>query len=231
MAERKYRTNLVKEAVLHHLVDAKIDFMTEFVGVGPEDTDLDVEGTRLGVVVGEHLTIGATGHVAYLEGALEAHGIAEVDTMVVVGVKQLQLSPFLFDGHLLEAAAEFGRRIGHGGDPLTQGIDIESAAANSNDGVMSFREEFIDYDHGIALIVRYIVGFRNGTTGNKMMCGCSKLLLRRTCHTDAKFAIELARIARENFGTHLTGQTNGLGSLARGRGAGEDEELFQNEKS
>jgi len=154
------------EALLHHEVDTAVDAVAE-VGHG-DHTHLDVEGSRGGFLVGDDLRVRLPCHVAHFEGALEADGIAEVNAGVVVRVEELELGAFLLEGHLLQACAEFGRGVGHGGDAEAQGVDVEAAAADGEDNVVVYKET-VEEVEGVVLVVGDVVRLGHRTAGDEMM--------------------------------------------------------------
>lgn len=73
---------------------------------------------------------------------------------------------------------------------MAQGVNIESAAANGNDGFMFF-EECVEQGERLVLILRNVVRLGDTSAGDEMVGSGSKFLIGRSGDTDVKLFVKL----------------------------------------
>ena len=114
---------------------------------------------------------------------------------------------------MLQHEPQRGVGVGEGGDAVAEGLDVESAASDGNDGVV-LEEEFVDAVYGILFVGVDVVGVGYWAAGNEVVGRGGEFGRGGASHADVEFAVELPRVARDDFGVQLLGQLDGMGCFA-----------------
>ena len=226
MAIRHHTAGLINESIVHHLDNAVVDAVVELLTLAPQPNLDNTKGTLLNGI-GAEGGVGATGHVANLEGMDDTLGILEIDHLIVVGVKQTEFGHQGVEPLLLVAFQEGAAcHVIHRGDiinPFADGIDVHHGASGEDDHMMLLKEG-VEQLHHLLFVAGRTVVVSELKCAHHVVRHASQLVGRRGSGADGQVCVELTRIGRDNGCTEALSQFQTERCLAYTRGAQKDQQ-------
>ena len=183
--------------------------------------------SRFGLAGAENFGDGFSGEDAHLDGADYFLGVARGDAgggfAVEAGEDFVQVRCATLFCAASQTLAQFFRARGSVGEAFEERAEVESCAGG-NDRQLVAAAEIVERDERVTAVVAGGENFVRLDEIDEVMCDALPVAARDLRGADVEVAIDLRRIADEDFAVEAAGEFDGERGFAGGGGAEDDDE-------